>query len=243
MTEPCWTVNDIRMGKRMKIFVQTMIAAFGVLLAWGCSMTKLEVPCHAKSPRMVLPPAWSARRLPGGVFQGQRPVRMGLLVAGKVLAATQNADDYLKREQQLFFEENGSWDVPHHFYVDGEGRIYKGREPEFQGRQVGDLSVEGTIGVVFLDSDLDIYVQEDAREGLIHLLTWLCFTYRIETQEIHITCAPGTESLLLCRDLHEPYLAMLVEEDLAATREAVETDPDSRLLDRVLQLRTEPKDD
>lgn len=210
-----------------------------MLMAIGCQTTSRDTTTYARPPQIVHRASWT-RRLPGGSFRVQTPSRIGLLVTGLRLASAEEVNTYLKEEERRAWEKSGSSQVHCHFYVDGEGTIYEGRTIECEAPAVANHDPEGLVWIAFLDSNLDIYVREEARLKLVHLLTYLCFSYNISPDQLLLECETEAKSGRLCLDLGGTLVGKEVTLALTEAEKQINESPNAYFHHRTRQLRTEP---
>lgn len=214
-----------------------------VLLAiLGCGTGPTESPAYTKPPRIIERASWT-RHLPGGTFRFQTPSRIGLLVTGQRLASPDEVETYLKQEEREAWEKSAGSQVPYHFYVDGEGNFYEGRKLECEAPSIMNHDPDGLVWIAFLDSRLDIHVNEEAREKLVHLLAYLCFSYNISPDAFVLECETEAETGRLCVDLGGTLIRKEVELAIQQTLRELNENPTGYLQLRTRQLRTQPSPD
>jgi hypothetical protein len=213
-----------------------------IVTALGCMTATSRSPRYTKPPKTFTRAAWS-RRLPGGAYRSHEPARLGLLVTAENLSDLSEVEEFLKEEEKRAWDRTGSSQVAYHFYIDGAGNIYQGRAMNCEAESVAGHDPEGLIWIAFLTDDLDFYGNEEIREKIIHLLTYLCFTYDIPFAQIIVECRKEADPARLCQDLQGPYLPSRVQIALEETMKALEDNPTAYLHVRTQQLRTNPSAD
>jgi hypothetical protein len=218
------------------------LCALALAAGLGCAGGMTGGPPFTKPPEIIQRSSWT-RRLPGGSFRFQTPSRVGLFVTGEQLASMDEVEAFLKEEEKHAWEKSGGSQVTYHFYVDGQGNLYEGRKLECEAAPVGQNEPDGLVWIAFLNKDLDLYLDKEAREKLVHLLAYLCFTYEISPDTFILECTAEAQVSRLCRDLGGILIREEVKLALEKTQKQLKKDPNAPMRIRTRRLRLHPSAD
>lgn len=135
------------------------------------------------SPDIVPREAWRAAPATGA-SGAQTPMRLVLSHDGQPIDSTTDSVRLIQTIQRLH-QERGWPDIAWHYIIDQHGIIYQGHNPTDRGDTGYYFDTTGiiTIGVL---GDYDSQVPSTAQiDAIVDLMTWLCQTYDISTEEIY----------------------------------------------------------
>jgi len=218
------------------------VCLLALLAAVGCVVPQSRTPRYTSPPEIVSRASWS-RRLPGGSYHAQQPSRIGFLVTSEKLKSPEEVEKYLKEQEERAWTDTRSSQVAYHFYFDGAGNIYQGRALNCESPAVAGHDPKGLVWIAFLDDDLDFYADEEFRDKIVHLVTYLCFTYDMPAASWDVECRQEVKTGRLCKDLQGSYISTRVATAIEETMKELEDNPTAYLEVRTQQLRTNPSAD
>jgi hypothetical protein len=178
----------------MKI-ASVLLVAFLV----GCS--SYRVP----KPALVTREQWGSHADPIPYSRRQVPVWITIHHAGELWKQGDDPAEFVRRMQvwgkrrpQLEKPpRNTYWpDLPYHFLIAPDGRIFEGRPVEYEPESNTKYSVNGNIGIEMM-GDFDLQRPSEAQlRSCVVLTAWLCQTYQIDLKHVrgHRDAAPGQTS-------------------------------------------------
>ena len=135
-------------------------------------------------PTIITAAAWGSRPQPIPASRRQRPVRITVHHAGELWKASDEPYAKIRRLQAWGQKEKGWPDLPYHYLIAPDGRIFEGRPLAFQGETNTSYDTKGHALVQlwgnFEEQDLPA-LQLDAA---VRLIAWLCREYRIDPATI-----------------------------------------------------------
>jgi hypothetical protein len=140
----------------------------------------------APRPSIITRAEWGAAK-PAYQFAPQQPSRITLHHEGVYFDGSITAPDYLRHVQSWSIRFRRWPDIPYHFLIDLEGRIYEGRPLDARGdtNTSYDLQDHALIAVL---GKYDAGEQQPNRaqiESVIGLMAWIADTYTIAPDRIH----------------------------------------------------------
>jgi hypothetical protein len=192
---------------------------------------------------MTQSPDWT-ERLPRGSFRLQEPASVSLLITGDSLAGPAETKEFLKAEMKKAIKAKSTGDLPSHYYLDGLGNLYRGRPDRFEGIPPVQPDTEGVIWVALLDRNLDLDKNEDARNNLVHLLTYLAFIYEMGDDSVKVIAMTdeGRNSLLRIQ-LESPDFTIARRKALEETRTIAAQIPAAPMWERSQRMRIHESDE
>lgn len=150
--------------------------------------------------------AWGSNPAPMTKRMLQTPDRIVIHHAGVVWK--DGTDPYAKvRALQTWGKREKGWpDVPYHFLIAPDGRIFEGRKTSYRPESNTSYDLGGVLNVE-LFGDFEVQkVSEPQKEALRNLLVYLCRTYNISADKVstHRLQAPG-QTTCPGEDLMEYY--------------------------------------
>lgn len=123
----------------------------------------------------------------------QTPTRIVIHHAG--VNWVEGTDPYTKvRNLQAWGKREKGWpDLPYHFLISPDGRIFEGRDPSYQPQSNTDYEMKGVLNVQLFGNFEEQSVSPEQKQALISLLRYLCDSYSIPSERIstHQREAPG----------------------------------------------------
>lgn len=174
------------------------LAAVTALLLVTPAALAAEVP----KPSIVSKQAWGSRAQPIPDSRKQVPVWITIHHAGDFWKPGADPADFVRRMQSWGQNRpkleqpprNTYWpDLPYHFLIAPDGRIFEGRDLAYEPETNTHYSVNGNIGVELMG---DFEKQRPSRAQIascVALTAWLCQKYKIDLAHVrgHMDAAPG----------------------------------------------------
>lgn len=192
--------QDARSGRQivliLLLFVSVFCLSLDLLLPSALARTAVE------KPAIVSREEWGSKAHPIAESRKQVPVWITLHHAGEIWKSGSDPADFVRR-MQIWGQNRPKlekpprdtyWpDLPYHFLIAPDGRIFEGRPVEFEPETNTKYSVNGNIGVEMMG---DFEKQRPSKEQLVscsRLLAWLCKNYKIDLEHIrgHMDVAVG----------------------------------------------------
>lgn len=174
----------------------------------ACLLFCLSVLCGESSlaasvpkPSLVKRSQWGSKAQPISVFRMQTPQWITIHHAGELWKHGADPADFVRR-MQIWGQNrpklekaprNTYWpDLPYHFLIAPDGRIFEGRPAQYEPETNTNYSVNGNIGVEMMG---DFEKQRPSKQQLqscIALTSWLCEKYNIKLDHVrtHRDAAP-----------------------------------------------------
>lgn len=164
--------------------------------AYGAKLSK---------PQTVSREAWGSQPDPIPETRKQIPAWITIHHAGELWKAGADPGDFVRRMQvwgknrpRLEKPPRDTYwpDLPYHFMIAPDGRIFEGRPVEYEPETNTKYSVNGNIGVEMMG---DFEKQRPSLEQLkscVALTAWLCKTYKIDLDHVrgHMDAAQGGQT-------------------------------------------------
>lgn len=188
----------------------------------GAGLVSLEIATIASLPRLVAESdsaggAALRLRIPHQITH----VTLHHTGSAQPLRPEEDPREKLRGLQSWGASDRNWWDVPYHFLIDLEGRIYEGRDYHFMGETNTTYDPRGH----FLISVIGNYGRQEATpaqlEAIADLMAWAMATYNVPLERLggHYnyaeTSCPGEH---LRKYLEDGTFARMVQERLAAGR-------------------------
>lgn len=151
----------------------------------------LSVPLWAQPPGFVPRQQWGSQPQPMPSDLQQIPSRIVLHHSGVLW---KEGDESLKkiRALQSWGQREKNWpDLPYHFLIDPQGRIFEGREMRYRPDSNTDYDLNGVVNVELWGNFDEQPVTPEALESTVQLLAWLDQRYHLRELSTHRSQAPG----------------------------------------------------
>ena len=163
-------------------------------------------------PKVVSRKTWKARPTLKNVVRNQRWSKLTIHhTADQGSMVSLGSDDtagYLRRLQQYFQKTLKYADLPYHYLISKDGKVYEGRSMKFQGAHAGDTANRENIGIALI-GNFDSQVPPTAQlSSLKSLVSHLSKKHRISHAKIYPHCdlketdCPGRALESLVRSLY-----------------------------------------
>ena len=135
----------------------------------------------------------------------QTPTRIVIHHAG--VNWVEGTDPYTKvRNLQTWGKREKGWpDLPYHFLISPDGRIFEGRDPSYQPQSNTEYDMVGVLNVQLFGNFEEQSVSPEQKRALTSLLRYICESYAMPPERIstHQQQAPGQTTcpgrdLILC---------------------------------------------
>jgi hypothetical protein len=134
-------------------------------------------------PEIVTRQEWGASD-PAGLYRPHVPSRITIHHDGIFFDADDDPVARLKLIQRHALRTRRWVDIPYHFLIDLEGRIYAGRPVEAVGDTATNYDPDGHVSITLL-GDYDVQRINSAQlEAIVSLASWLSLTYGIPPETI-----------------------------------------------------------
>lgn len=118
-------------------------------------------------------------------YARHEPVRITVHHEGTKLLATDDAVRKIKGIQSWGMGPDRKWaDVPYHFFVAPDGKIYEGRDIHTVGETNTEYNPTGHLLICCLGNYEEYEVPEAQLESLIRLIAWCSKTYKIPVETL-----------------------------------------------------------
>ncbi len=136
---------------------------------------------------------WGSQPQPFPPEMQQTPTRLVVHHAGVVAKPGEDGAEKMRKLQAWGQKEKDWADVPYHFIIAQDGRIYEGRDWHYRPASNTQYDLTGVINVE-VDGDFEQQsVTPEQRESLVAILTYLCQRHGLDPAIIrgHMDEAPG----------------------------------------------------
>jgi uncharacterized protein YraI len=183
----------------------TVSGVTGWIAGWFCAVTgdvfSLPVtdgsipsattePAIAPQPGVVAQPAivpragWGALPVDPSVYARQTPQFVTVHMDGELFGDYADPIQRLQTTQQWSINTHGWVDIPYHFMVDRQGRIYEGRPVWAVGDTGTNYDPTGHVSVTLL-GDYDVQaVNRVSVNAVVDVAAWLCASYGIPPERV-----------------------------------------------------------
>jgi N-acetylmuramoyl-L-alanine amidase len=118
-------------------------------------------------------------------FASQVPVRITVHHEGTKLLATDDAIRKIKGIQTWGMGPDRKWaDVPYHFFIAPDGKIYEGRDINTVGETNTEYNPAGHLLICCLGNYEEYEVPEAQLQSLISLIAWCSIKYKIPAETL-----------------------------------------------------------
>lgn len=165
---------------------------FAIILA-VCLVDQPPVPDRPAIERLVTREEWGSKPQPIPEDRRQTPKVITLHHAGVVWKPT---DDPTQRilALQSWGQRDKNWpDVPYHFLIAPDGRVFEGRDWNYQPESNTQYELNGVLNIQ-LWGDLDKQrASPEQLRAVVELCAWACRRFQIDPATIrgHVDAAPG----------------------------------------------------
>lgn len=177
-------------------------AGFFIFLLAGMLGQPACLAARVEKPPLVSKAEWGSKAEPIPDSRKQIPVWITIHHAGEFWKPGADPAEFVRR-MQIWGQNRPKlekpprdtyWpDLPYHFMIAPDGRIFEGRALEYEPETNTKYSVNGNIGVEMMG---DFEKQRPSLEQIkacVALTAWLCKTYKIDLEHVrgHMDAAPG----------------------------------------------------
>jgi len=148
---------------------------------------------QATKPTIVSRDEWGSKPQPIPDSRKQTPQWITIHHAGEVWTAKRSPDDYI-RAMQTWGQKEKHWpDLPYHFLIAPDGRIFQGRPIEYEPDSNTKYAVSGNIGVEMMGNFEVQRPSPQQLESCVKLVAWLALEHKIDLDHVrgHKDAAPG----------------------------------------------------
>ncbi len=171
-------------------------AAVAAILFGACtSMAQhsADVPPSPARPAIVSAGVWGSTPQPISPERRHTPNIITIHHAGETWEGGRDPADFVRAMQSWGQRDRGWPDLPYHFLIAPDGRIFEGRPLEYEPESNTDYVLAGHVGVELMGNFEVQRPSEHQLRSCVALVAWLCASQGISTQAIegHCDAAPG----------------------------------------------------
>lgn len=160
------------------------------MTAAGCAGEHRAEPV---APEIVPREAWADREPVADRLRTQTPRLLTLHHSGVVDQGDVPGDERMRRLLRFSIEQRPWGDVPYHFVIDRQGRIFEARALEHAPDTNTDYDVDGHVGICVNGNLVEQPIEEAQYRALVDLLAYLLVKLDLPESAIdtHMGHAPG----------------------------------------------------
>jgi hypothetical protein len=158
-------------------------------------------------PEIVTRAQWGSDAKPLPDDQKHRPKWLTIHHAGAKWKAGADPAKFVKSVQAFGQREHNWPDLPYHFMIAPDGRIFEGRPIDYAPQSNTKYDVPGHVGIELM-GDFEVERASEAQlKSLVQLSAWLCQEYKLNPEEsAGHNDRPKAQTACPGKDLHR-YLA------------------------------------
>jgi len=200
----------------------------------GCAGSKPSAPppapVHVPMPPIVTREQWGSEPQPIDDSHKQTPKYITIHHGG-VLWKTATDPAKFVRSVQIWGQKEKHWpDLPYHYMIAPDGRIFEARPIEYEPQSNTNYSLQGHIGIELMGNFEEERPSEAQLKSTVALVAWLCQQQHIDPSQIAghrdraegQTVCPGKD---FYRYLKDGEFATWVKETLAGKQPDVKPGP------------------
>jgi hypothetical protein len=200
------------------------------LICLTCSLAFAQTTKPIEKPKIITREEWGSTPQPIPDSRKHTPKFITIHHAGTLWTADKDPVKFVK-SLQVFGQNQKNWpDVPYHFLIAPDGRIFEGRSIEYEPESNTKYDLQGHIGVELMGNFNEQRASLAQLESLLKLTAYLCQDLKIETAKIssHRDVAKG-QTVCPGDDLYRYVKDGLITKWVTQTLEGKE--PEVKLLD------------
>lgn len=201
------------MNRRQILFI-SLILVVAIVLA-GCAGSQVFDPTKFEAT-IITQHQWGGVPADSGRLHQIRFIT--LHHEGESFPPGKDPVEYLRTLQHWSRTEKHWIDIPYHYVIDLDGRVYEGRPIRYAGDTNTQYDPAGHALVCVVGNFEEVEPNEKQLQAVIKVFTWLCEKYNIAPDQIrgHRDVAPGTvcPGKNLYRYLQNGYFRQEVEKNL-----------------------------
>ncbi len=160
---------------------QLPLFILALILLSGCHSSRNAA--NKNNPVIIPRVSWNAAA--PKPFANHVPVRITVHHEGTKLLATDDAIRKIKGIQTWGMGPDRKWaDVPYHFFIAPDGKIYQGRDINTVGETNTEYNPAGHLLICCLGNYEEYEVPEAQLQSLIRLIAWCSKTYKIPAETL-----------------------------------------------------------
>jgi N-acetyl-anhydromuramyl-L-alanine amidase AmpD len=179
------------MNLRLLPRVLCIFAACG--FAFGSLAQPTTKPSSIARPPIVSARQWGSQPQPIGDDHKHTPQFITIHHAGELWTGKKTPEEYLRAMQKWGQREKGWPDLPYHFLIAPDGRIFEGRPIAYEPQSNTNYSLAGNIGVELFGNFEEQRPSAEQLRSCVKLCAWLAAEQHIDEKNIrgHKDAAPG----------------------------------------------------
>jgi hypothetical protein len=150
-----------------------------------CCIVSFATQAQSTKPSIVSQRDWGGKPQPIPNERKQKDLQwITIHHAGEAWTGKRAPDEYLRAMQGWGQREKGWKDVPYHYLIAPDGRIYEGRPLEYEPDSNTNYPLPGNIGVELMGN---FEVQRPSRQQLqsvVNLVAWLAQEHKIDLDHV-----------------------------------------------------------
>jgi N-acetylmuramoyl-L-alanine amidase len=192
------------MNVRKKVAARFLLGLIFCLLVVGCA-TEASMVSHVDWPKIIAVQAWGGTAADSTNQKRHRITHITLHHGGVAFLRDKDPAAYL-RNLQTWSRKTRLWsDIPYHYLIDLDGKIYEGRDVNFAGDTNTQYDPTGHALIVVLGNFEEVAPNPAQLEAVVTMMTALARTYRVPLENIAGHKDYSTETECPGKSLY-PYL-------------------------------------
>jgi hypothetical protein len=201
-----------------------------VLGANAMAQDTTGAPVSAERPAIISRDEWGSQPQPISPERHQTPSIITIHHAGETWHGGRDPSDFVRAMQGWGQRDKGWPDLPYHFLIAPDGRIFEGRPLDYEPESNTNYPLSGHVGVELMGNFEEQRVSEQQMRSVVALVAWLCASQHIDpaTIEGHRDAAPGQTDCPgrdFYRYIHDGLIRGWVEQILAGGSPEIEMLP------------------
>jgi hypothetical protein len=171
-----------------------------ILLMCSAAMAQATKPAggagekgSVEKPKLVTREEWGSEPQPMPDSRKHTPKFITIHHAAVLWTADRDAKTFVKGMQGWGQREKNWPDLPYHFLIAADGRIFEGRPVEYEPDTNTNYKLQGHIGVELMGNFNQQRASIEQLQSVVKLVAWLCQDLKIDTSQVatHRDVAPN----------------------------------------------------
>ena len=184
-----------------------LIFSFVLFLLWNCSMEKRpssdELSLRELPPAIISHQEWGWKALSDSLPK-HKINKITIHHGGVYFNPDSNAVAYIRKLQDWSRQKKHWIDIPYHYMIDFQGRIYEARPLRFPGDTNTSYDPRGHALICVIGNFEEQTVNEKQLNSLSSLIAWLMVKYHVSIDSVK-THKDYTETLCPGKDLYRYF--------------------------------------
>lgn len=176
--------------------LRTLMAVVLALLVAAVHAADEKRKAGVEKPPIVTAEEWGSKPQPIPESRQHTPQYITIHHAGVDWSAKRTPEEFVRRMQEWGQREKNWPDLPYHFLIAPDGRIFEGRPLKYEPESNTEYLLQGNIGVEMMGNFETQRPTPQQLESCVKLVAWLAQELSIETTNIrgHKDAAPQQTS-------------------------------------------------